>query len=228
MKSRLAAVVFDFDLTLADSRRGFLDCHDHARRQLGLPPVEDAEALRTVGLPLPLAFRRLWGDVAPDAESFVYHWQRRADEVMTGLTELLAGAAEAVRALSASGLRLGIVSQKLRYRIEDVLRRDGLLDRFDALVGGDDVRELKPHPEGLLLTLQRLGVAPNAALYVGDTTIDAETAHRAGVAFAAVLTGETPAAEFAAYAGALVLPHVGHLPAALRDGAAAKWPPSSS
>ena len=49
----------------------------------------------------------------------------------------MAGAADALEALQDTGLRLAIVSQKLRYRVEDVLRREGLLERFLTILGGE-------------------------------------------------------------------------------------------
>ena len=67
------------------------------------------------------------------------------------------------------------------------------------MLGGEDVPAFKPDPRGLLLALERLAVAPADAIYVGDTTIDAEAAANAGLRFVAVLTGPTTRADFAPY-----------------------------
>ena len=50
------------------------------------------------------------------------------------------------------------------------------------MVGLDDVAEPKPSPEGLLLALGRLGVEASRAVFIGDTELDVEAGHRAGVA----------------------------------------------
>ena len=58
--------------------------------------------------------------------------------------------------------------------------RTGLAERFAAVVCGSDPVRKKPDPEALLLALERMGVAPARAAYVGDSPEDVEMAKRAG------------------------------------------------
>jgi phosphoglycolate phosphatase len=211
------ALVFDFDLTLADSRPGFIECYGYAATALGLRRPDPDAIGRVIGTPLPLAFLELFGqEHAHLAEEYVRHYQQRADEVMTDLTQMLPGAIDAVLDLYEAGYALGIVSQKLRYRVEAVLRREGLLDSFDTIIGGEDAPGFKPDPRGLLLALERLNAAAASSLYVGDTTIDADTARRAGVGFVGVLTGYAEPEELMAYAPLAILDSVEDLPDLLR------------
>jgi phosphoglycolate phosphatase len=189
-----AAIVFDFDLTLVDSLDAFVECHAVASHAAGLQPPAAEAVGPTIGTPLPDVFVILHGAANLERrEAYVQAYQAHADQVMTGLTYVIRGAPEALTALHAAGIRLGIVSQKLRYRVEDVLRHEGLLDLFDTVFGAEDVPDFKPDPRGLLLALERLDAAPGTSFYVGDTTIDAQTALNAGVGFIAVLTGFTEA-----------------------------------
>ena len=219
------AIVFDFDLTLVNSLEGFVESHAAAAASLGLTPPARETIARTIGTPLPDVFRWLYG---PEQESLLDAWlrayQARADEVMTDLTVFLDGIPAALRKLHNAGIKLGIVSQKLRYRVEDVLRRAGQLQAFAVVLGGDDVPALKPDPAGLRLALERLAVSNERALYVGDTSIDADTAQRAGVPFIAVLTGYATAAELDAFKPAASLASVTALPAFLGLDAAAARP----
>ncbi|WP_323677084.1 HAD-IA family hydrolase [Halorubellus sp. PRR65] len=57
-------------------------------------------------------------------------------------------------------------------------------DHVDAVVGRDTVANHKPHPEPLLATVDRLALAPDDVVFVGDSERDAETADAAGTAFA--------------------------------------------
>jgi phosphoglycolate phosphatase len=207
------AIVFDFDLTLADSRPGFDECHRYAAERMGLPrPSPDATG-RTIGTPLPLAYVELYGaGEAAKAEEYIKVYQARADEVMTDLTSMLPCAADALGALQDAGLRLAIVSQKLRYRVEEVLRREGLLQRFVTILGGEDVPAFKPDPRGILMAIERLDATPSDAIYVGDTTIDAEAARNAGVGFVGLLSGFALRDDFAEYKPLAVLRDVGELP----------------
>ena len=213
MSGRPEAIVFDFDLTLVDSLDGFVESHACAARAVGLEPPDRRAISRTVGTPLPEAFRTLYGPGhEPQLATYLGRYQERADEVMTDLTKFLDGAREAVERLQRAGLPLAIVSQKLRYRVEDVLRRASLRDAFQLVLGGDDVPALKPDPGGLLLALRRLEAAPEASFYVGDTPIDADTAQRAGVPFIGVLTGYFGRDELAPFRPAAVLESVAELP----------------
>ena len=210
------AAVFDFDLTLADSTAGAVECSNHALRRLGLPPADPAAIHRTIGLPLPRAFHVLTGaDDPARGEAFATCFIERADEVMVDLTALFPDVPEMLARLRDAGVRAAIVSTKFRRRIESILAREKLRDAFEAIVGGEDVARLKPDPEGLRRALRALDVPGARAVYVGDHPIDAEAAARAGVRFVAVLTGCSSAADFAGWDVAHVLPSLAPLPTAL-------------
>lgn len=190
-------VLFDFDFTLADSSIGIIQSVNFALRKLSLPQVSDQEIRSTIGLPLEDVFERLvaqkyigWTD------EFLRLYVERADLVMTRVTRVFEAVPETIESLTEMGIALGIVSTKERHRIEAVLERDGLLGSFDIIIGGDDGPRPKPDPEGLLTAIKALGASPSTSLYVGDSTIDAETSRRAKVPFAAVLSGATHREDF--------------------------------
>ncbi len=212
------ALLFDFDYTLADSSRGILDCVNCCFEQMGLPSASPEAVSATIGLALPETLCRLAG---PQPEERVREFERlfvaRADRVMVPSTVLLDSARRMLAALDHNFIALGIVTTKFRRRIHEVLTREGLRDRFAVIVGGDDVRRPKPDPEGLQLALASLSAQPPSALYVGDSLTDAEAARRAGIAFAAVLSGVTPRKAFVPYQPLVVLDSVADLPAWLRN-----------
>ena len=213
------AIVFDFDLTLVNSVDGFVESHAVAARAFGFNPPSRDTVGRTIGTPLPDVFRYLYGR---ENEALLDPWlrayQARADEVMTGLTVFIDGAQEAIQRLHTTGVPLGIVSQKLRYRVEDVLNRATMRECFAVIIGGDDVPALKPDPRGLLAALERLDASADRSFYVGDTVIDADTAFRANVPFIAVLTGYATPEEFDAFKPVARLDSVAALPDYLSEG----------
>lgn len=186
------AVLFDFDLTLADSTGAIANCTNHALQVLGHRPVEVERVRRVIGLPRAEMFRLLTGveDLALQ-EQFTTHFSAHADQIMVEQTLLYACVGPTLATLRARGVRIGIISMKYRRRIEEILRRAQLADAVDLILGWEDVTRQKPDPEGLLLGLERLGVSSSRALYVGDHALDAEAARRAGVHFIGVRTGAT-------------------------------------
>ena len=207
------ALIFDFDYTLADSSRGIVECINFALEQLGLAPVSAKRGQRTIGLSLPDVFTELAGRQQPaKAGEFARLFIERADQVMLDLTFLLDSVPETLASLRRCGFVLGILSNKFRYRVTGALRRQNLLRSFGIVVGAEDVSELKPAPEGLLLAIDRLGSLASSSLYVGDSVTDAETAARAGVPFVAVLSGVTLREAFDSYEPYAVLADVSSLP----------------
>jgi putative hydrolase of the HAD superfamily len=97
--------------------------------------------------------------------------------------ELCPNAAQAVRALAARGVAVGIVSNTGRTPgavLRRVLERYGLLGYFGAVSYSDEVGVRKPAAEIFRVTLARAGVAASEALHIGDNP-DADVVGAQGV-----------------------------------------------
>jgi HAD superfamily hydrolase (TIGR01509 family) len=115
--------------------------------------------------------------------AFLRHYRLLHGELCGGV---YAGVPEALAALRAAGLTVGLVSGK-SHGAWAISRELLPLGHFAVFVGDDDVAEPKPSPEGLRLALTRLGVGPGEAVYVGDSVNDAQAARAAGLRFVAAL-----------------------------------------
>lgn len=214
MKNRdVQAAIFDFDYTLADSSEGAVECINFALREMGLAEASAEAACRTIGLSLKDTFLTLVGDrEARRCDEFAGLFVQRADEVMVKLTVLYESVPATIEALRQSGLRLGIVSTKFRYRIEEILERENLLQFFQVVIGGEDVEQHKPDPQGLFKAIERLECSPASTVYIGDSVADAEVTKRAAVPFIAVLSGVTARESFDDYEAIEVLENLSQLP----------------
>lgn len=186
----LRAVLFDLDGTLVDSYPAIAASVNHVRALHGLPPLSVAEVTRHVGHgPVHLLQHTVGvGDVHANADAYRAH---HPSVLRTGTT-LLPGAAAALAALYARGLKLGVCSNKPVDFTRALVAYLGLAGWLDLVLGPEDVGRHKPAPDMLLLALERLGVRPEEALYVGDMTVDVQTARAAGVAVWVVPTGSDP------------------------------------
>jgi phosphoglycolate phosphatase len=199
-KYTFEGIIFDFDLTLADSSKGAIECIQYAFKELNLPIPSSQNAKRTIGLSLSDTFLNLTENkYHGKIKDFSLFFIERANEVMVDLTVLFKETPQVIDILKKNGLMLGIVSTKFRMRIEAILHRDNLLDAFNVIIGGEDVSEHKPNPKSLLLAIEKLKIPSSKLVYVGDTITDAETAKRAGISFIAVLSGSTPINAFLNY-----------------------------
>ncbi len=200
----IAAVVFDMDGVLVDSEERW----DRARRELvaetggtwrddathammGMSSPEWSAYVRDeLGVPLP----------APEINTRVVEHLLAGYEA--GLP-LIPGAVEAVRRVAALGRPLGLASSSNREVIDVVLERAGLAALFSATVSSEEVARGKPSPDVYLEALRRLGVAPEAATAVEDSSNGLRAAAAAGMRVVAI-----PHPAFPPAADALALAHV--------------------
>lgn len=192
------AVCFDFDYTLGDSTDSIVAGFQHGMTELGWPAPDRETVRKTVGYLLEDAYTLLTGDEDPGHRAaFRPLFLEVAQERQRKETKLFPGAPELLRALKARGVKLGIVSTKRSDTLEIILENHGVLDTLEFVIGSDRVKKHKPNPEGLNIAMELLGVTQKELLFCGDTVIDAGAAKNAGVDFAAVLNGTTPAEDFA-------------------------------
>jgi phosphoglycolate phosphatase len=201
---------------LADSSAGVVECVNHALGMVGMSAVPAERIRNTIGLSLAETFHHLTGN--SDAErisQFIKCFHGHADQVMEANTQIYPHVIDLVRKLRASSYKLAIVSTKLHYRLVNILVANRLDHHFGAIVGAEDVPAVKPDPRGILVAVEKLGVSPETALYVGDHVVDAEAASRAGVAFVAVLTGRHRREDFEPFPTRAILDDLTSLPEVL-------------
>lgn len=109
----------------------------------------------------------------------------RVDEVIAEFER--EGARNATRLALADdlphGVPVGVCSLNAEEACHIALETHGIDDHVGAVVGRGSVGTVKPDPEPLVYALERLGVDPGNALFVGDSDTDRVAAERAGTAF---------------------------------------------
>lgn len=198
--------LFDFDYTLADSSRGIVTCFRTVLTRHHYMDATDETIKRTIGKTLEESFNILTGVTDPEQlASFRQEYRLEADIHMNANTLLFPDTLSTLKELKKRGARIGIISTKYRFRILSYLNDYLPEDFFDIVVGGEDVNTPKPSPEGVLFALEHLGSTLQETLYIGDSTVDAETAQNAGVDFAGVLNGMTTTEELRAYPHRIIM-----------------------
>ena len=179
----MARIVFDLDGTLIDSAPDIRLAANRALAGCGAAPLSLAETRSFVGAGAPAFVARMARARGLPETCLPELLARFLDgyEAAVHLTEVYAGAREALAALGAEGHALGLCTNKPEAPARAVLAHLGLDARFAVVIGGDTLAVRKPDPAPLVVALEALGTGP--AAYVGDSEVDAETALRAGVPF---------------------------------------------
>lgn len=196
---RARAVLFDIDGTMVDSIDAYHEVARRAAEPLGLTVT--AQHVRNALATGSNFWKAVVPDGAPDCDAVRKQLTARAvaewPAVLREHCHLFDGLAQTLDALKQAGMLLGIVSGA-RPEVLELLKSEAILERFDAVFLGADVSRRKPHPEGLLKCLERLDVAPQEAIYVGDTQVDILASRAAGVQSIGVLTGAADCATLTA------------------------------
>ncbi|MET0335756.1 MAG: phosphoglycolate phosphatase [Rhizobacter sp.] len=184
------AVLFDLDGTLIDSAPDLAGTGNDMREARGLPllpyeafrPMVGAGARGMLGIAL---------QVTPDDENFMAlrdEFLSRYEARMMQLTDLFPAMRPVLDALKAQGRPWAIVTNKAERFTLPLVRALGLQDA-GAVVGGDTTPHSKPHPAPLLEGARRLGIPPEACVYVGDDLRDVQAGRAAGMATVAAAWG---------------------------------------
>lgn len=210
-----AAVIFDLDGVLIDSRRAITGCINHALAARGLPTRPEVDLYRYVGPPLAMSFADLLGEdeESEDVGACVATYRSRYAEASLRETVAVPGIS-AVLAELAADYRLAVATSKPLAFARPLLDRLDLTRRFVALAGPDLAVRGEDKATTIRAVLTRLGT--RTAVMVGDRSFDVLGAHANGIPAIGVTWGIGDRAELAS-AGADLVTHVPvALPVAVR------------
>lgn len=209
--------LFDFDLTLVETRAVIVKCFHKTMQGLGFPRHNDRTLEKLIGLPMRQAVSIALNTTDDELiDRFCKAYTVNADRYMTAGTHFYPESLPALSLLKERGAKIGIVSSKTASRIQERLELSHCAHLVDHVIGSHDVKNHKPDPEGLLKALEYFGVPKEETLYTGDHLVDAQAAEAAGVDFAAVLTGNCNVYEFQPLPHRAIVPNVGHIPHILK------------
>lgn len=189
--SHFDLALFDLDGTLVATAGEIGDAVNDTLVRFELPAVSQAQVERWIGhgtrelLIQALASAgktsadmvRASSALALIATAFDRHYQRRCGT----RSQLYPQVRETLMALRERGVKLAVVTNKESRYTATVLDAHRLTPLFDRVVSGDSLPTKKPDPAGIHSCLAQFGVAPERALFVGDSSIDVATARHAGV-----------------------------------------------
>ena len=178
--------IFDLDGTLSDPSVGIGRSLNHALQHFGHAPISAKDVSQYIGPPLDQIFQsRIAGVSAGHVVELVAKYRERYAEVGFAENVIYPGIAEALYALDAAGIPLGLCTSKRTDFAESILELFGLRDYFRFVSGGDiGIRKTDQ-----LATLLEEGAIGASATMIGDRSIDILAARENRLKSVAVLWG---------------------------------------
>ena len=186
-------LAIDLDGTLVDSAPDIAHCLGRALEAIGYAAPGEARTRVWIGdgleQLLSRAIAHAGGEREPTASSETRHKTALAaflacyrDNLFVR-SRLYPGVQTTLDALRARGLKICCITNKRYAFSHELLVAAGIRDYFDSLLGGDSLAEKKPSPLQLKFAAETVGIAPSAAVLVGDSHQDLRAARAAGYGF---------------------------------------------
>lgn len=184
-------VLFDLDGTLVDSAPDLCASLNRIRRSENLAPLpynvlreyagSGARGLLKIGFDITdqdLRFPEL-------KERFLSDYQNHCAEKVCCFD----GIEQTLEEIEQAGWQWGVVTNKFSNFTVPIMKKLGLYDRACVIISGDETGKLKPHPDNMLVALNKMRALPQETPYVGDDIRDSKVAQTLGMPFAAATWG---------------------------------------
>ena len=188
----LKAVIFDFDGVISDSEilhfRAFnqmlaqygieITIKDYYKTYLGFNDADCYKLLIRQGL-LKIDEQHV-GDLVEQKKLIFEKLSKTEGKIIEGVRDFL-------KVLEQNNVPMAICSGSLLTEVEMVLKDARLRHLFEVIVSAEHVKKGKPHPEGFLLSLQRLNesrenpITANQCIAIEDSHWGLEAAKAAGM-----------------------------------------------
>ena len=192
MKEHSAAkiAILDFDGTLGDTTSVIIKTMQATISELGLPARTDEECAAMIGLRLIEIPPVLFPECELEGELYASTYRKLFKIFNTdGAVVLYPNVIETLKVLDERGIRLTIASSRSKSTLVQYVENLGLSSIITYVLGADDVKQGKPHPEAVNMTLEHFGLNAEEAIVVGDTIFDVEMGLNAGTRSCGVTYG---------------------------------------
>lgn len=190
--------IFDFDGTLADSRKNIVNSFNHALRLHGFVPYDPAQVHPMIGK---YTLVEMFEEACPDSnpQELDTYMASFSDYQLSHIDteiELFPQVHSTLVELVERGATLAIATTKRTHQIETILKEMDLAKLFKEVFGQGTLAVHKPDPACIQYIWDNLDkpFSPENTVMIGDSMTDVKTAVNAGIHMIAVTHGtDTPA-----------------------------------
>lgn len=179
--SKYKYILFDMDGTIANTDQMIIDTmhilYDKYRNGI-YTPVETLYYFS--GPPIAGNLKKEFPDM--DQDFILNEFKRISWDLYTTTVTEYPNCRDVLLELKKHGFKLGVVTNKSREASILCLKVIHLDDVMDTMICFDDVTKCKPDPEGMYKALKQLGAKDlQEAIYIGDNSVDLESANNANI-----------------------------------------------
>lgn len=175
--------IFDLDGVIVDTAKFHYLAWRKLANNFGFDITEDQnEQLKGISRVKSLEIILEWGKVKLSQDEFMEQMALKNDNYLSYIStmtkkDLLPGVSNVIDYLSEKNIPFALGSASKNARI--ILEKTGLIQKFDAVVDGNDVTKAKPNPEVFLIAASKLEVEPENCIVFEDSVAGIQAANAA-------------------------------------------------
>ena len=188
--------IFDLDGTLVDTAPDFKNSLNYMLTEINEPTVELEEIRNLVGYGARELIKRTAiskginhndQKINEMLRIFLLHYTHNIDDDSV----LFENVKNVLQFLKNMDIKLSVCTNKMESLSKLLLKKLGVLNLFDYVIGGDTFKKSKPDPYPLIQTCELLNIPQSKAVMVGDSVTDLKSGHAAGMPVVLVEYGYT-------------------------------------
>lgn len=175
-------IIFDLDGTLLNTLKDLQISTNYALKEYSYPEKEIEQIRNFVGNGVAKLIERAIpdGTANPDYTSCLECFKGHYSKNMLNHTAPYDGIIELLEKLNKNGYKIGVVSNKFDSAVKDLCNLY-FKNLVKVAIGESGITRKKPYPDGVFNAIKELNSSIETSIYAGDSNVDVETAHNAGL-----------------------------------------------
>ena len=196
--TQIYTILFDLDGTLVDTAPDLIGAHNHVMKKFGHKPKQLSDIKSLAGRGAWVMMQRSFKNEITDektkkkmVDEFISFYAKninKKSKPIKGIIEFLDWA-------KSKNISMGVCTNKKEILAVDLLKKINMYKYFEYVAGADTFEFNKPDPRHLTNVIEIIGGDLKKTIMVGDSEVDANSAHNANLPFVLVKDGYTEKSE---------------------------------
>ncbi len=191
-------ILFDLDGTLVNTAPDLMAAHNHVMRKFGHPEKKMSDIKTLAGKGAWVMMQRSFKEEIKDEKTKKEMTKEFIDFYAKNINQNskpLKGTIEFLNWAKNKNISMGVCTNKQERLASDLLRKLDMSKYFEYIAGSDTFSFNKPDPRHLTDVVEIIGGDLKKTIMVGDSEVDANSAHNARLPFVLVKDGYTEKSE---------------------------------
>tara|TARA_B100000963_G_scaffold337265_1_gene333078 strand:- start:161 stop:823 length:663 start_codon:yes stop_codon:yes gene_type:complete len=196
--TQIYTILFDLDGTLIDTAPDLIGAHNHVMKKFGHNPKKLSDIKSLAGRGAWVMMQRSFKNEITDEETkkkMVDEFIRFYAKNINKESKPIKGIFKFLEWAKSKNISMGVCTNKKEILAIDLLKKTDMYKYFEYVAGADTFEFNKPDPRHLTNVVEIIGGDLKKTIMVGDSEVDANSAHNANLPFVLVKNGYTEKSE---------------------------------